>query len=321
MMRVIGLLAIIVVSAPCAARAAAPPITAAAFSPDGKSIVIGSQRGIEIRNWPELENVGTLATQLPHVHALAFSSNGKWLAAGGGEPADVGTVELFAWPDGSLADHRSLFDDLTLAVAWQADNSQLVCASADQSVSLVPISGTGEQRLEKPSQSFSGHSRSVLSAVFLPGGQHVVSAGVDQSLRVWDSTTGKLLRTLDQHTAEVVDLEVRPNTALDRPMIASASADRTVRLWQPTIGRLVRFVRLPVEPLDIAWTRDGGRLLASCVDGHLRVIDPEAVKVVADLPAIDGWAYVVAASPIGNEVFIGGAKGQMKRIEIDDSNR
>ena len=47
--------------------AAAPPITAAAFTPDGKQVVTGSQAGIEVRSWPALTVTGHLKTDLSHV--------------------------------------------------------------------------------------------------------------------------------------------------------------------------------------------------------------------------------------------------------------
>src|SRR5262245_55211599 len=84
---------------------AAPPVTAVAFTPDGRSVVVGSQAGLEVRTWPELERVRTLATELAHVHDLAFAPDGKSLAAAGGAPAQSGVVELFRWPDGGLL-HR-----------------------------------------------------------------------------------------------------------------------------------------------------------------------------------------------------------------------
>src|SRR5262245_19204161 len=77
---------------------AAPPVTALALTPDGKSVVVGSQAGLEVRTWPELERVRTLATELPHVHDLVFAPDGKTLAAVGGAPAQSGMVELYRWP-------------------------------------------------------------------------------------------------------------------------------------------------------------------------------------------------------------------------------
>ena len=98
-------------------------------------------------------------------------------------------------------------------------------------------------------------------------------------------------------------------------MVASAARDKTIRFWQPTIGRMVRYIRLDSEPLNIAWTNDGARILATCVDGRLRVIDPIEVTVTQDLPATDGWAYAIALHPYDHSAAIGGINGQIRRIE------
>ena len=98
-------------------------------------------------------------------------------------------------------------------------------------------------------------------------------------------------------------------------MVASAARDKTIRFWQPTIGRMVRYIRLDSEPLNIAWTSDGDRILATCVDGRLRVINPIEVTVTNDLPAIDGWAYAIAVHPNHHSAAIGGINGQIRRIE------
>ncbi len=56
----------------------------------------------------------------------------------------------------------------------------------------------------------------------------MVSTGIDQNLRVWDLESGKLIRSLNNHTLPVPDLALRPGeTGL--PMAASAGEDRTVR--------------------------------------------------------------------------------------------
>jgi len=101
-----------------------------------------------------------------------------------------------------------------------------------------------------------------------------------------------------------------------RIVVASGAADRTIRFWQPTIGRMVRYVRLQAEPLNIAWTTDGARILAACADGHVRVIDPVDAAVTEDLPAIDGWAYAIAVHPSDNSVAVGGTNGRLRRLEL-----
>jgi WD40 repeat protein len=292
--------------------AAAPPVTAAAFAPSGDAIVVGSQAGIEVRAWPSLELQRRLETRLAHVHHLAFSPDGAWLAAAGGAPREAGEIEWFDWPSGASRAKRHAHGDLVYHAAFSADG-RLAATSAEGLVNVFDSSAN-------PVAVLRGHSRGVLAAAWLPGDKQLVTAGIDQSLRLWDVASESLVRTLDNHTDEVRGLAVRPGGRAGPPLLASASADRTVRLWQPTIGRLVRFVRLAEEPLDINWTPDGALLLASCTDGHLRIIDPDTVEVLQDMPAIDGWAYTVVGASAGDFAFVAGAGGQMKAVRLTQSN-
>jgi WD40 repeat protein len=295
----------IVLVALSAAACAEPPITALAFSPDAGAVVAGSQGGIDIRSWPSLEVVRRLDTALPHVHDLSFSPRGDRLIVVGGAPSDVGGFELFSWPEGELVHSATDHEDTAYAASWAADASSFALAAGDERVSLWSAA-SGER-----TQDFIGHSRRVLAVAHIPQSEVIVSAGVDQSLRVWSLASGNLIRVLDNHTGEVRDLAVRPGNG-DLPLVASAAADRTVRLWQPTIGRMVRFVRLPAEPLSLAWAGDGARLAITCTDGHLRVIDPESLEIILDEPVIEGWAYEVAVAPNGTTAIVAGSDGQVR---------
>jgi WD40 repeat protein len=175
---------------------------------------------------------------------------------------------------------------------------------------IDPVSGRLRRVLE-------GHSRPVLALLYLPDGQTIVSAGLDETLRVWDGS-GAPVRTLHNHTAGVHGLALRPGAAnAESAVIASAGADRTVRLWQPASGRLIRFVRLPCSVQAVVWNRDGSRLIAAGSDGHVRLIDPDTVAVARDLPAITGWVHSVAVTPNGNDVLVGGQAGQLSRQPLN----
>lgn len=293
------------------ATATAPPITAAVFTPDGMRVVVGSQAGIEVRSWPELKLVRKLQTTLPNVHDLAFSTSGKQLLAAGGAPGEAGIVEWYA-ADGQKPTRREqVNDDLIYSVCSSADQ-RVAAGGGDALVQIFDASGKLERTL-------AGHSHPVLATVFLPDGKTLVSAGVDQTLRVWDVASGETKRTLAIHTAAVLGLAVRPSAEpLPRPYLASISRDRSVRLWQPTIGRMVRFARLVQVPLSLAWTPDGKQMVVGCDDGHLRVVDPDTVKVVAEYPALSGWVHTLAAHPTRREVLAGGTGGALKRVVLAD---
>lgn len=288
---------------------AAPPITAAAFTPDGKQVLIGSQAGIEVRSWPDLKTVANIKTDLLHVHDLAFSPNGTTLLAAGGSPGERGIVEVFSWP--ALERLRTISEhaDLVYRIAWSPDGKNFATAGADGICRVFDFkSGKSQIRYE-------GHSRAALAIIYLPDGQGIVSAGVDQTLQLWDSNSDKPLRTLDNHLATVNDLAVRPGTNPDAPpVIVSISDDRTVRLWQPTIGRLMRFARVDSPPRCVTWSADGQQILVGCNDGTLQSIDPESVAVTSLRTKFAGRIQTLIAASQG-QWLIGGENGLLQILQ------
>ncbi len=97
--------------------AAPAPITTVAFSPDGKAVVTGSQAGVRVYSWPDLQPTHSLPTRLVNIHDLKFSPDGKHLAVGGGEPAESGAVEILAWPSGESQTLLEGHTDSVLGVA------------------------------------------------------------------------------------------------------------------------------------------------------------------------------------------------------------
>lgn len=84
-----------------------------------------------------------------------------------------------------------------------------------------------------------GHTDMVLAVAFLPGGQEIVSASRDHTLRHWDWPSGRLIRTLIGHARPVMGLDVSP----DGQYVASGSADGTARVWEVASGRVLRLFR------------------------------------------------------------------------------
>ncbi|MEM9646033.1 MAG: WD40 repeat domain-containing protein [Planctomycetota bacterium] len=286
--------------------AADPPIIALRFAPGGTTFVAGSTAGVRSNRWPDLGPINELTTRINAPHDIAFSPLGDKLAIAGGTPGEDGVVEVLEWPSGdSLAIIDEHFDTV-MSVTW-LDDSRVALASLDHGITVADASN-GQVAF-----TLHGHSRGVTTLCFLPDDDLLVSSGVDQSLRVWNTKTGELIHSLNQHTRPVNALALRPNHP-GLAVVASASDDRTVRFWQPKIGRMMRFVRLDSRPLSIGWLPDGSRLIAACVDGNIRVVDPETVQVVSVRPALEGWAYCVAVHSPTGEVVVGGDGGEVVRM-------
>lgn len=289
-----------------------PPITAVAIDEQNSWAIEGSQAGLSVRCWPELNSIRVLPTQLDHIHDIALSPDGTMLAVAGGTPAELGAVELYQWPAGELWKRMEPHEDLVYAVAWRSDSKLFALASADRTVKL--FSPTTDQCL----QVLEGHSRSVLAAEFLPGELGLVTGGVDESLRVWEyslkaSVPAVAKRTFTNHTRQVVDLALRPAHEDTPPVMASIGEDHTVRLWQPTIGRMMRFAKLESAPQAVCWVSDGKWLAVACKDGKVRMINPDTVEVSREIDAVNGPAYSLTVDSRGM-LLVGGAGGQLKRL-------
>lgn len=283
-----------------------PPITSITFSPDGKSVIASSQAGLHIYEYPSLKQTKLIKVNVHNIHDVAFSPNGDQFAVGGGNPARKGTIEIFSRKELKSLRVLTPHKDSVMDVVWW-DNNTLASASLDRSIIISDIR-TGE-----PIQHLEGHSRGVSSLCFLNNHQILVSTGIDQNIRVWNWTSGELIRSMNNHTLPGHDLALRPN-ATGLPTIVSVGGDKTVRFWQPTIGRMVKFARLKGTPLAVSWMNNGTKVITACDDGFLRIIDPDSVEVTDEIQVLSGWVYALAVHPTDGSTVIGGANGQVKRI-------
>ncbi len=298
----------------CASLANAVPVTALVFSPDGKALVGNGDRILVVHSPHDASVLRAIDCPLPRVTCLAFSRDGRWLAAGGGDPGLRGEVLLFSWPDGVLRHRFGKHDDIITSIAFDPSGGRIVTASADHSAKLWTLSADAA-----PKESFSliGHSAAVLAVTFSRDNGSVVSASADRSLKVWSVTDGKLQRSLGQHTEAVHVLALRPPSA-GPASCASAGDDRTVRIWQPEIGRMMRIVRHHDGPvLALAWSPDGGQLYSAGKEGIIRRINGDSDRIEKQWRSGPDWIYSLAVSPDGKMLAAGDWSGAVKLHSLD----
>ena len=79
------------------------------------------------------------------------------------------------------------------------------------------------------------HQAGVHHAAFSPDGKMIVTGSNDGTVRLWETTTGKPIKTLKGHEGNVWHVGFSP----DGKQVISASWDNTVRVWEVENGEVV----------------------------------------------------------------------------------
>jgi hypothetical protein len=156
--------------------------------------------------------VPEVAVQQAHEQQWRETRYGRWQQEQQSEPG-LG-VALLRLALASLM-HPRLAEDAPEGVSWLP--TDVVGAVGEVASRVVGFCGV-----------LAGHTGMVISAGFSPDGTNLVSASVDQTVRVWDVATGECVQTLQGHTDYVRSAGFSP----DGTKLVSASGDKTLWLWR-----------------------------------------------------------------------------------------
>ncbi|KRX47224.1 Coronin-like protein cor-1 [Trichinella murrelli] len=143
---------------------------------------------------------------------------------------------------------------------------------------VVPITKTG--RLEKDYPFVDGHKGPVLEIAWCPFNDNVIaSCSEDCTAKIWHIPDGGLVKPLKQPLMELAGHQKRVTSILWHPtandILLTAGGDLKLCLWNVGTGELL--VQIAGHP-DLIWSvdfnYDGSKLLTTCKDKKIRVIDP-----------------------------------------------
>ncbi|TMC19863.1 MAG: hypothetical protein E6J33_05000 [Chloroflexi bacterium] len=209
-------------------------VNAVAWSPDGKRIAsAGIDKTVRIWDATTGRHIYTYRGHSDWVRAVAWSPDGSRIASA----SDDQTVHVWdaERPPGMLQLRNPLavnayrgHSDRVNAVAWSPDGKRIASASHDQTVQLWDAS-------RNLIYTYRGHLSAVFALAWSPDGKRIASGsgdgntdGVDNCVRVWDTTTGDTIYIYHGDREAVHTVAWSP----DGTRLVSASRGSTVQVWQ-----------------------------------------------------------------------------------------
>jgi WD40 repeat protein len=117
-----------------------------------------------------------------------------------------------------------------------------------------------------------GHVRSVNSVAISSDGKTLASGSHDKTIKLWDVSSGNLIRTLQGHINPVLFVAFSP----DGKTLASGSEDNNIKLWEVSSGNLIRTLQGHNTSV-LAFSPDG-KLLASGSSDMTKIWSTETDK-------------------------------------------
>lgn len=147
-----------------------------------------------------------------------------------------------------------------------------------------------------------GHSGPLHGLAFSPDGKLLASGAEDNLIYLWDTATGRRIRTLSGHKNWVYRVAFSP----DGTTLASSSRDKTVMLWNVATGALEQTLTGHTGTVySVAWNRDGTLLASGGGDNTVIVWDRATGTPIRKLGGFADKVVRVAFSPDGNTLAAG----------------
>ncbi len=326
----------VVVDATNPPKYSAPPVvTALTFNGDGSRLAVTGYHEILLYDTAELQLKTRLIGISERVQSIAYSPDGKKLAAVGGAPGRFGEVQVWNPEAEKLLVSAPVTFDTLYGVSWSPDNKALAFGCSDNTVRAVDATN-GKQILQMGT-----HSDWVLGTVFSQDGLHLVSVGRDMSMKLTEVGTQRFVDNITSITpgalkGGLMAVDRRPmkekkmqkipaDTPGAKPNVYDeviiAGSDGKPRLYKMhrevkrEIGddsnKVREYEAMPGRISAAAFNAEGTKFAAvSSLDGkgEVRVYDANTgTKVVCE--KVTGPTYAVAWHPAGKMIASAGFDG------------
>jgi len=289
------------------------PVFSMAFTPDGNTLITGSGDGsLSLWNYETGKIERTLGGHSGGINALSLSKGGRFAVTG----SDDGTLrvwDLVAVRSGSVRTGHDapVFAMVNLPGARELPAAKDLPAPEDPPSAAEAVAGarvrpaTGS--LSKPPEP------PAVEEPAAPNGSTLVSASWDGTLKVWQPTRGREMRTLKGHGGGVVAMAL----SNDGRYALTGSRDQTLKLWDLQEGaELATLTGHSASITSVALTPDAQVAASGDEAGIVCVWDIPRRALLAEFRG-EASIWAIAITPDGQTVTASESGGKMYFLQVE----
>lgn len=211
-------------------------------------------------------------------------------------------------------------------ITWEWIQPYIHCLKTMQKehLSLIKPAITPEYRKKirsfQNTHTLKGHSSWVDAVAISKDGQILVSGSYDNTIKLWDLTTGKSVHTLVGHSSTVHSVAI----SADKKTVVSGSDDGTIKVWNVATGELIRTVKdsgsernTTTKVQSVSISQDGRKLISGGDDRTVKIWELNTGKLLQTLHGHSHTVEVVAIAPDNQKIISGSDDGTIKIWQLE----
>lgn len=181
-------------------------------------------------------------------------------------------------------------------------------------------------RVDRDAPLVVGHKAAVLDIQWCPHDDDLIaSASEDCTVKVWQIPEGGLTANLDEPIADLVAHQRRAGLVVWHPtaqnILLSGGSDNKIFIWNVGTGEVVTEIELPDIPLSTCWSWNGSKIVVSCKDKKVRIVDPRSGAIDKEVVAHEGSKPAQVQYLKNGVIFTTGfSKMSERQLSLWDSN-
>jgi WD40 repeat protein/serine/threonine protein kinase len=288
-------------------------VTRADITPDGeRMLTMSNESTLSLWQVRPLRKITTFTDRLNAFGQGRFSPDGS--IAGG---AFDGAVRIWRASDGTPLRHIQLPPSVwtgmvrpgVAAIRIRPDNRQVAISMIS---ALLFIDLDHPEQVPKITPAHPGFINSMR---YSDDGKYLVTSGQENGVRVWDTTTGACLNSVEV----AAPLRGTPVISPDSSIFALTDSDNVIHVYEmrPEPWR-VAFEGIDLTVNRVAFSPDGATIAAACADGRTRLWRVADHSLVWSVDRPEGSGNALAFSADGRRLAVASEAGQLLQLSAAD---